>query len=129
VFAGVLQVLLQRWETVAAFVLLVAANFAAIRLARRPDCGGRLGRRFCGIYFSPVDGPAGRHPESRLLRPAAMFALIGLLLFSLTPRAVVRPRPPLIDARLLSRTGYMDYSREHGFFRAPPPAAPGPPNR
>lgn len=127
-FFGMLQVLLRRWEILAGYLLLIAANSLAAFLAGRPDRCGRFGRLFCGIYFSPVRGTAGRRPAASLMRPTMMFALLGLLLFSLTNHAVVHPRPPLIDERLLSRTRYMDYLREHHFFRDPPPAATPPEN-
>lgn len=127
-FFGVFQVLLRRWEILAGYILLIAANSLAAFLARRPDGLGRFGRLFCGIYFTPVSGKADRPPVVSLMRPTVIFALIGLLLFSLTPYADVHPRPPLIDQRFLSYTGYMDYLREHHFFREPPPAATRPEN-
>ena len=124
----IFHVLNQDWEIVAVIIGFIVVNSLVVFLARRPQISGRLPRLLCGIFFRTQRRTASRQPFRRSLRFGVLFAALGFMALSFTPLAVRHHRPPLVDPRLLSRTGYLDYLREHNFFRDPPPSAPAHPS-
>ena len=124
-----IHVVHRNWEVIAAFLLIIALNLWAAFLARRAELSNRPARWLCGLYFRSLHDAATGRPVRRTLRPAVLFALIGLAFLSFTPAVNRHHRPPLVDPRLLSRSACWDYLREHDYFRTPPPPAGATPDR
>ena len=117
------HVVRQNWETVAAFLLIIVLNLLSSFLAQRPELTNRPARWLCGLHFRTLRDSAAGRPIRRFLGPTALFVLIGLIFLSFTPAANRHHRPPLVDPRMLSKSGCWDYLRENNYFRDPPPAA------
>ena len=119
------HIFFQSWEVVAGLAGLIVLNSLAVHLARRPHIRHWPARLLCGVYFRTLRSTATRQPVRRTLRIGVLLGLMALLIASLFIGSSYHRRPPLVDPRLLSRTRYMDYLREHDFFRdAPAPPAP-----
>ena len=100
-----IHILLQNWEMVGLLFPIIALNFVAVRLARRPESPGRWTRLFCAFYFATTRDSTTRKPVLRTLRLPILFVGAALPLLSFAPIAP-HHRPPLVDMRYLDKNGF-----------------------